>query len=669
MPRDLSRTRDQNRHLSRRQWLSMLGVGSAVTLAGCGGDDDGDDGTGDDGTGDDGTGDDGTGDDGTGDDGTGDDGTGDDQDDGDEDGPPEISGSYDVASAASGFETLNPLFNTEAGAGTAIGRALDQGYTFDFDDNVFPLLYDLTPNDNSDVWTFEVRENLQFSEPYGQCTAEDFVYTIQELHQAEWAPTAASQSWAGVTVEQTGELEFQATLENPAPLWPESFDPLIYPIPRDLVEPYVQEEDAQGLREDEELLELQFTGNLGAFDLEEWARGDSTRYTRSDEYYLRDIDQGPDLFAQGPYFEEATIQIIPEESSRLNALQTGEIDNAPIPEDRFEEFLEDDSVNVLGIPQPFNELISVNMRDNGWNGGPGNLFRYKEFRQAMAVAISKEQLIEGVYRGLAAPHYTWQPQFSDFYPGTDDLELWGSEEAGLYGSDMARDLARDAFEQSEHDYSFDGGDLVTPDGNQVTLDLYHSAGQPIEELQSELIAQELGNNLGLDVVVEGIDGTRFGNEFWSPPLDQLEDEPGGTDTVRGEEVEWANPTPNNPGPRSVTSNEAWDMSVVFGLNTFLRNPVTNRLFFSGANSFYNPVGYYPEDWNPAAVFQEMQQATTREELQDPLEEFLIQVNREQPYILLIFPDSLQGYNPDLVGPVEEFSNGWDLPAWFIEGGE
>jgi len=630
----------------------MLGVGSTVALAGCGGDGDGDDGSGDDGTGDDGS---------SGDDNGGDDGVEEETDE-----FPEVAGSYDVASAASGFETLNPLFNSEDGAGTAIGRALDQGYTFDFDDNVFPLLYDLTPNEDSTVWTFEVRETLQFSEPYGQCTAEDFVYTIQELHQADWAPTIASENWAGVEVEQTGEFEFQATLENPAPLWPESFDPLMYPIPRDLVEPYVEEEDAEGLRQDEELLELQFTGNMGAYDLEEWARGDSTNYVRSDDYYLRDIDAGPNLFEQGPYFEEATIQIIPEESSRLNALQTGEIDNAPIPEDRFEEFIEDDSVNVLGIPQPFNELISVNQRDNGWNAGPGNLFRYVEFRQAMAVAISKEQLIEGVYRGLAAPHYTWQPEFSDFFPGLDEMELWGSEEAGLYGSEMARDLAQDAFERSDHDYRFEGDELVNPDGEQVALDLYYSAGQPIEELQSEFIAQELGNNLGIDVIVEGIDGTRFGQEFWATPLDQLEDEPGGTDTVQGEEVEWANPTPNNPGPRSVTSNESWDMSVVYGLNTFLRNPVTNRLFFNGANSFYNPVGYYPEDWNPASVFGEMLEAETREELQAPLEEMLVNVNREQPYVLLVFPDSLQGYNPDLVGPVENFSNGWDLPAWYFE---
>lgn len=647
MPRDDSQNIERKRDLSRRQWLSMLGVGGAVALAGCGSGDDGDDG--DDGA------------------------TTPDDDDGDDDGGidpdeevdefPEVQGTYDVATAASGFETLNPLFNTEAGAGTAIGRALDQGYTFDFDDNVFPLLYDLSTDDGQ-TWTFDVRENLEFSDPYGQCTAEDFVYLIQEVHQSDWAPTVNSPNWDGVEVEQTGEFEFEATLESPAPLWPESFDPLLYPIPRDLIEPYVEDEDAEGLRQDEELLELEFTGNLGAFTLDEWNRGDSTVYSRNDDYYLTEIEEGPDLFQQAPYFEGASIQVIPEQSSRLNALQTGEIHSAAIPEDRFEEFVEDDNVNVLGIPQPYNEIVSVNMRDNGWTTGPGNLFRYKEFRQALTVAISKEQLIEGVFRGLAAPHYTWQPDFSDFAPNLDEMTLWGSEEAGMYGEDMARDLAQDAFDRSEYDYSFDGGDLVTPDGDQVTLDIYHSAGQPVEELTAEFVAQELGNNLGIDVVVEGIDGTRFGQEFWTVP--DTEDQVGGTDTVRGEEVEWANPTPNNPGPRSVTPAENWDMSLVYGLNTFLRNPVTNQLFFDGANSFYNPVGYYPEDWDPAPIFEEMRAAETRDDLRGPLNDLFVELNREQPYIMLVFPDDLVGYNPNLVGPTENFSNGWDLPAWHFD---
>ena len=326
-----------------------------------------------------------------------------------------VSGSYDTAQSA-GFTTLNPLYNTEAGAGTAIGRALDQGYTFDENNDYFPLLYDMSTEDG-EVWTFEVREGLEFGDPYGELTAEDFVYTVQELHQSDWANTASTQDWAGVEVEQTGEYEFQATLEDPNLLWPETFDPLLYPIPRDLVEPYVEREDTEGLQQDEELLELRFTGNLGPFTLDEWERDAGTEYTRNDDYYLRDIDEGPAEFADAPLFEAASISIIEEQSSRLGALETGEVDSAAIPPEQFESYREDEDVDVFEVPTPFNTILSVNHRDNGWETGPGNLFQITEFRQALAAAIDKERLIEGVYRGLAETHFTWQPRFSEFYPG------------------------------------------------------------------------------------------------------------------------------------------------------------------------------------------------------------------------------------------------------------
>jgi len=65
-------------------------------------------------------------------------------------------------------------------------------------------------------------------------------------------------------------------------------------------------------------------------------------------------------------------------------------------------------------------IISVNQRDNGWQSGPGNLFQITEFRQAVAAAVSKQQqLIDGVYRGLASTHFTWQPRWSEFLPGDE----------------------------------------------------------------------------------------------------------------------------------------------------------------------------------------------------------------------------------------------------------
>lgn len=621
-----------NPRINRRQWLAALGVGGAAALAGCsmggGGDGDGDKSS----------------------------------NLGDLEEPPEVSGTYSAINASS-FTTLNPIYNTESNAGTAIGYALDQGYTFDHNNELVPLLYDMSSEDG-EVWTFDVREDLEFSDPYGSVTAEDFVYLIQEIHQSSWANSAAATSWTGVEVEQTGEYQFQATLETSQILWPESYDPLLYPIPKDLLQPYVEEEDTEGLQQDEELIELQFTGNLGAFTMDEWERSAGTRYSRNEDYYLQNVEFENRLMENAPYFEGAEIDIIEEESSRLNALETGESDVAAIPPTRVQKFRSEvDNVTVYEVPTPYNSIISVNMRDNGWQTGPGNLFRYKEFRQALTTALNKNELIEGVYRGFAEPHYTWQPEWSNFYPGEEGITKLGTEDTST--AEYARGLIEEALPQSEYDYAYQDDRLVDPDGNQVVIELCINASSETQQVLGEYMQGEYDEKLGIDLELNPMDAMRFDTDLWSaePPADPSEEEM--TDTVNGEEVTWENQFPTNPGPRSFTSSESWDMSSIYGLNTYPMNPLTNQVFFDGADTMYNPVGYYPE-FDVESIFEQARQATSTEEIQEAMNELFVNLAEEQPYLMLTFGDDTMGYNASLEGPAENFMNGWDFPAWYFD---
>jgi peptide/nickel transport system substrate-binding protein len=657
----------KNRYLNRRQWMAMMGIGGTAAVAGCLGDgDDGGDGSdGDDGSSDGGDGgstpsdgDDGSSDGGDGGDDQGTESGGEDEGSSGEDVEelPEVSGSY-VTSSATTFTTLNPLYNSEDGAGTAIGRALDAGYGFAPNGDRIPQHYKLNTEDGGKVWTFTLRDNLKFSDPYGQVTAEDYVYQITELHQSEWAATADASSWAAeVNVEQTGELEFQAELPNAQLLWPETFDPLLYPVPKALVEPYVLEENAEGLRQDEELLDLTFTGNLGAFTMDNWERSGGTTYTRNDEYYMREYTDMNKLFEKGPYFESSEIQIIEEQASRLGALEAGEIDAAGIPPERAQEFQNKDGVSVYVSPQPFNEVLSVNMRDNGWNAGPGNMFRYDKFRQAMAAAIDKSKIVDGVLRGFATPHYTWQPQWSKWYPSdrSDEIPKFGTE---IYGKEAAMSRAEEAFAESEYDYGFDGDTMVTPEGEQVTLTWYSGAGVDTRNKIAEVGAQELENNLGMTVNVELIDPTTYDQNYFRTPADG---EPTEADAL---DMSWDSGV-YNAGPRSVTANESWDMANVYGLNTYPRNPIPSEAFFDGPDAFFNAVGYYP-GFDAAGIYEQARAATSRDELKSVLGDLFVNIAQEQPYVMLAFDDSISGYDPSIVGPTETYST-WPLSTWYRE---
>ena len=516
-----------------------------------------------------------------------------------------------------------------------------------------PQLYELTTDDEGKTWTASVRENLQFSEPYGQVTAEDFVYLVQEVHQSDWAATANASSWpADLEIEQTGEFEFQITLPEANLLYPETYDPLLYPIPKALLEPYVEAEDAEGLQQDQELLNLEFTGNLGAYTVEEWNRSSGITFARNDDYYKREATDENVLFENAPYFEELEVQVVQEQASRLGALETGETDTAAVPPERVSRFDSLDSVDVKVVPQPYNEIVVYNMRENGWNAGPGNLFREKKFRQGLGCAVDKETLVQGVYRDFANVEYTWQPRWSRWYPSNADIPEYGTGE--LYGQEAAQSRIQEAIDNVDHDYSYDAdGRLLNPSGQQCTITLYHSAGQNTERSMAEFVAQEFEDNAGIAVEVNAIQGAQFSQDYWQQEVPENADE-----------LEWSQGT-YNAGPRDVaTSANAWDMTVVFGLNTYPLNPLAGEVFFQ-KDSTYNPYGYYPS-WDSKGLFEEANNAESPEELEEVFSEIFVNIADDQPMGMLAFPADTIGYAADLDGPAENFFNGWDFPAWHRE---
>lgn len=565
---------------------------------------------------------------------------------------PEVDGTYNRVTS-SPIDTLNPLYNTENTAGTLIGYALDQGYTFGPGNELIPQVYNLETEDGGETWTGTVRDDLEFGGDYGQVTAEDFVYLVQELHQADWASTAASSSWPEeVEIEETGELEFEITLPSANLLYPETYDPLMYPIPKELLEPYVEEEDDSGLQEADELLNLEFTGNLGAYTLDEWDRSSGQTYSRNEDYYMRDATDLHELFEEAPYFETLENRVVQEESSRLGALETGETDAASVPPERVQEFDEMDGVEVYLIPQPYDEVVVYNMRENGWNAGPGNLFREQKFRQGLGCAVDKEALVEGVFRGYANIQYTWQPRWSRWYPEDADLMEFGTGD--LYGQEEAQSRIQEAIDAVDEDYSYDDeGRLLNPEGDQCTITLYHSAGQNTERSMAEFIAQEFEDNAGIVVEVEAIQGSQFSQEYWQQEVPDNADD-----------LEWSEGS-YNAGPRDeATSANEWDMTVVFGLNTYPLNPLAGDVFFL-RDSSYNPYGYYPS-WDAQELFDQADAAEDSDELEEIMGEIFTHIAEDQPMGMLAFPSSRSGYAADINGPQENFFSGWDFPAWYRE---
>lgn len=561
---------------------------------------------------------------------------------------PEVGGTFTQA-VSSSFDSLNPIYNTEATTGEMIATTVDGSYGFKPGQNLFPRLLDLQSDDKK-VWTAKLRENLRWSEPYGEVTAEDFVYLIKNVHQTDWAGSAASSDWykneKPIPVEKTGKYSFRIELPEVDPAFPKR--PIMWGmqvVPKQLIKPYVENKDAKGLKQDEELGSLSYTGNLGAYNLENWERQKKLTFTRSDEYYMREAAENDDevkrAFKKAPYFDKLEVQVIKESSSRLSALKTGQLDTASIPPNKAASFKDRDDVYLNVKPQPYNVPLFYNQRANGWKQ-----FRKKGVRQALGMAIDKKKFVKGVFRNYADPQFTWQPRWSPWY---DDEKVVKYGVDDLYGPDVAREKMKEAL--SSTDYGYSGDTLVDGNGEQVELDLMYQSSQQTEVATAQFVKKEYANNLGIKVNLNGIGATKFVRDYWQQQIPDNADE-----------LEWSHGN-YNAGPRDkATSKKSWDLGRVYGLNTYPMTPTTSEVFFK-KDSFYNPYGYYPT-YDFDSLYSKAKKATSEEKRKEILGEIFGKISRDQPMGMLAMNSDVIGYRQGIRGPQEEFFSGWDGETWY-----
>ncbi len=597
----------------------------------------------------------------------------------------QVMGTYRSGISSDGDTTI-PFLITDTTSGNMVSLVLDGAYAVTSNDQIMPLWMDLTTED-SQVFTAELRDNLQWSDPYGEMTAEDWVWYIQNIHQSDWAASVDASSWEGISVERTGNYTFEIDVGAVIPSFP--LQPTLWGAqiaPKSLLEDYVSNQDLEGIQTDEDLVNLTYTGNVGPYTLDEWERDSAWRTVRNDEYYMRDLDASdfPDYLSdeeieawQGsPYFEGYEYSIIPEEATRLSALRTGDIDNATIPGQRVPEFQQAvDDVYVNLAPQPFLEILAYAQRTSGWEemsdadpeyDGPG-IADYgnpnaDQIRGAVSMSIDKQFVADVINNGLADPAQTFQPEWSQFY-GDEGVTEYG------VGDTYSHDQAREMLEQNLSDgYGYDNGTLIAPEGHdrwdaeQVTLQVVHTAGSQTNQDIAERMLQEL-SNVGIDIEINSV--------VWETLLGQYL--PG--DLIEGvdEPTYGIGPGTENPGhPHETVNLQSWDIQFGIGFNTYPRTPSSTDVFWT-KEAALNYYGYRPPTNmgpNSDMTMREMYDtAATEADLESRRQMFIEMFNQlsaDQPVNFFLMGVDTPGYRNRVVGPTEEFGYGWDYQTNYFD---
>lgn len=158
----------------------------------------------------------------------------------------------------------------------------------------------------------------------------------------------------------------------------------------------------------------------GPFQLEEWNQGSGLK-----------ISQFNDYWGEGPFVDAVNTKFIPDTTTRVTALESGELDIADnIPQQSLERLRNSNEVTIYEQP-------AIDVRYMGFNASDGSLFSDKEIRQAASLAISRNDLKKVLGGNIWDTNRTPVPRVFE-WAYTDDVKMQ-SQDTG-----RARELLEDA---------------------------------------------------------------------------------------------------------------------------------------------------------------------------------------------------------------------------------
>jgi peptide/nickel transport system substrate-binding protein len=421
-----------------------------------------------------------------------------------EEGAAEESGSFLVFGNSGEPDSLDSM-NTTTGTSLIVTRQIEETLV-----GFVPGSLDLQPalatsweaNEDSTVWTFELREGVDFHDgtPFN---AEAVVFNFERMADPEFEFGFRDEGntfaifpqifggyvgeegsvWGGV--EAVDEYTVEFTLTQPTPLFADWIAASYFGISSPAA---IQEHGVE--------YGTPAVGGVGTgpFQFLEWQPGQSLTLERYDNYW-GETARMPGL----------VVRFIDDAAQRLAELEAGAVDyTLNLTPDARETIANNDDLEVTPV-EPFTiAYLSMNL-----NNPPLDI---PEVRQAIAHAIDREAILDGLYSGVGTPAYTFLPDVLAWArPDEADLNLYE------YDPERAQELLAEA--------GFpDGFDTMTlPDGSEAPLELwympvsrpYYPAPQPVAEAYAAYLAA-----VGIDVELQTEDwgvyldnwdaGTKYG---------------------------------------------------------------------------------------------------------------------------------------------------------------
>lgn len=268
-------------------------------------------------------------------------------------------------------------------------------------------------------WNFKLREGVPFHNGE-EFLAEDMIFALQQTMTIPEAPASYKEQLTCCVdnIEQVSDYEFNIAMSRPQIFldWDltDAQGNLGAPVDKSHYEAVGEDEYARN------------PVHTGVYQWSDHLKGDFIELT-----------SWGDHFREGtPAFETVLIKTIPEESTRIAALKTDEVDVINISRERVTE-VEEAGFQIF--PRPGQAVIGFYFHQQ-WEDVPWADLRV---RQAMNFAINRDEMVEFIFAGRGSPGIVYpMPLSGEVYGGWD---RWGPKlDPYPYDPERSRELLAEA---------------------------------------------------------------------------------------------------------------------------------------------------------------------------------------------------------------------------------
>ncbi len=297
---------------------------------------------------------------------------------------------------------LDPHATSAYSSYQVLQQVLDTLVSFDADQNLVPALAESwSVSDDGLVWTFELRDDVRFSN--GRAfVADDVKYTYDRMLDPETASGNAWRLGAVESIEVAGDHTVTFTLGSPNTGF---LGKLASGSPVGIIAREAVEDGSIDTR----------PIGTGPFVITDYQPGTLVMLERNEHYWGSD-GNGTQL----PYLDAVELRIISDDSVRRSALVSGDVDWAiSVPPQALPELEGRDDVVVDRSAAPAYWYIGVNTEREPLDD--------VRVRQAIGYALDRGQITEAATFGTGVPTEDPIPSVSawafDYNPYDQDLEM------------------------------------------------------------------------------------------------------------------------------------------------------------------------------------------------------------------------------------------------------